>query len=86
MDTFGLNRKRGLKHPYSTTLPYFGNRPEGMFYDQGIGVGGSGLQCGDVVPGAGISQGDTDVAEEAVSLQSFDGRPFEKSAEIVVVQ
>jgi hypothetical protein len=86
MNISGLNRRPGFRRTYSTTLPYFGNRPEGMFYDQGIGVGGSGLQCGDVVLGAGISQGDTDVAEEAASLQSFDGRTFEKSAEIVVVQ
>jgi hypothetical protein len=86
IDFFWPEPGRGFRRQNSATLCYFGNRPEGMFCDQRIGVGGSGLQCGDIIPGAGISQGDTDVAEEAASLQSFDGRIFEKSAEIVIVQ
>jgi len=63
-----------------------GNGPGGVFGDEGIFFGGGFLQGGEVFGGAGVAEGDADVAEEAVAFDTLDGRFCEEGAEGVGVE
>ena len=62
----------------------FGDGPAGVFGDEVvIGLGG-GLEGGEIVWGAGVAEGDADVAEKARAFEAFDRGLLEEIAEAVV--
>jgi len=60
--------------------------PVGVFADQGVGVVGGGIECGQVVGGTDIAEGDADIAQEARAFAAFDGRFAEEFAELLVIE
>ena len=57
-----------------------------MFGDEGCFVVRGGVEGRKVVDSPGVAEGDTDVAEEAVAFDSFDGGFGEKGAELFDVE
>ena len=57
-----------------------------MFGDEGVGVGGGGLESGEIVEGTGVAESDADVAEEGGAFDAFDGAFGEEGAEGLVVE
>ena len=57
-----------------------------MFGDEGMGVGGGGLESGEIAEGAGVAEGNADVAEECGAFDAFDGAFGEEGAEGLVVE
>jgi hypothetical protein len=57
-----------------------------VFGDEGVGVGGGGLESREIVEGTGVAEGDADVAEEGWAFDAFDGAFGEEGAEGLVVE
>ena len=60
--------------------------PLRVFGDEWLGVLSGALQCGEVVAGADVAEGDADVAQEAAGLDGLDGRAGEEGAKCGIVQ
>jgi hypothetical protein len=63
-----------------------GDGPEGVLGDEGVGIGGGGVECGEVFGGASVAEGDADVAEEGGAFDAFDRAFGEEGAEGGVVE
>ena len=60
--------------------------PYRVLGNQRLRVAGSSLERGQVAAVADISERDTDIAQESAALDTFDGRPAKKRAELHIVE
>ena len=64
----------------------FLNGPVGVFGNEGVGICGGRFQGGQVSWGAGVAEGDANIAEKGGAFDAFDRTFGEETAESGVVE